>query len=102
MLSITELVSFLKEKGGNRFNAPENLAMFLQKLARSCFRFDKAIAAPVNLSLSVMLSVIKTMEKEVTKIDKGIEKIMNSIPETLSSVKGIGSVFAAGVIAENW
>ncbi|MCR6546401.1 transposase [Dehalobacterium formicoaceticum] len=58
------------------------------------------MADPVNLSLSVMLTVIQTMEKEVTKIDKEIGKIMKSVPETLSSVKGIGPVFAAGIIAE--
>lgn len=58
------------------------------------------MADPVNFSLSVMLSVIQTIEKEIAKLDKEIEKIMKSIPETLSSVKGIGSVFAAGIIAE--
>lgn len=99
-MSITELVEFLKEKGKNRFDDPEELALFLQKLARSSYRLDKAMADPVNLSLSVMLSVIQTMEKEVAKLDKEIEKIMKSIPETLSSVKGIGLVFAAGIIAE--
>uniref|UniRef100_A0A7V3NTI7 IS110 family transposase n=1 Tax=candidate division WOR-3 bacterium TaxID=2052148 RepID=A0A7V3NTI7_UNCW3 len=99
-MSITELVDFLKEKGKNRFENPEELAAYLQKLARSSYRLDKAMADPVNLSLSVMLSVIKTMEKEVTKLDKEIEKLMKSIPETLSTVKGIGPVFAAGIIAE--
>lgn len=99
-MSITELVVFLKEKGKNRFDDPEQLAQFLQKLARSSYRLDKAMADPVNLSLSVMLSVIQTMEKEVTKLDKEIEKIMKSIPQTLSTVKGIGAVFAAGILAE--
>ena len=99
-MSITELVDFLKEKGKNRFDDPEQLAQFLQKLARSSYRLDKAMADPVNLSLSVMLSVIQTMEKEVTKLDKEIEKIMKSIPQTLSTVKGIGAVFAAGILAE--
>jgi len=99
-MSITELVDFLKEKGKNRFDNPEELALFLQKLARSSYRLDKAMADPVNLSLAVMLSVIQTMEKEVSKLDKEIEKIMKSIPETVSSVKGIGPVFAAGIIAE--
>ena len=99
-MSITELVVFLKEKGKNRFDDPEQLAQFLQKLARSSYRLDKAMADPVNLSLSVMLSVIQTMEKEVTKLDKEIGKIMKSIPQTLSTVKGIGAVFAAGILAE--
>jgi len=59
-MSTTELVDFLKEKGKNRFENPEELASYLQKLARSSYRLDKAMADPVNLSLSVMLSEIQT------------------------------------------
>ena len=99
-MSIEELVDFLKEKGRNRFDNPQDIAEYLQKLARSSYRLDKAMADPVNLSLSVMLSVIHTMEKEIHKLDKEIEKIMKSIPQTLATVKGIGPVFAAGIIAE--
>jgi len=99
-MSIEELVDFLKDKGKNRFENPVELAAYLQKLARSSYRLDKALADPVNISLSVMLSVIKTMEKEVATLDKEIAKIMKSIPQTLTTVKGIGPVFAAGIIAE--
>lgn len=99
-MSIEELVDFLKEKGKNRFDNPEKLATYLQKLARSSYRLDKLLADPVNISLAVILSVIQTMEKEVDKLDKEIAKIMKSIPQTLTSVKGIGPVFAAGIIAE--
>ncbi|SDF36236.1 IS110 family transposase [Sporolituus thermophilus] len=99
-MSIEELVDFLKAKGKNRFDNPEELAAYLQKLARSSYRLDKLLADPVNISLAVILSVIQTMEKEVDKLDKEIAKIMKSIPQTLTSVKGIGPVFAAGIIAE--
>lgn len=99
-MSIEELVDFLKAKGKNRFDNPEELAAYLQKLARSSYRLDKLLADPVNISLTVILSVIQTMEKEVDKLDKEIAKIMKSIPQTLTSVKGIGPVFAAGIIAE--
>jgi transposase len=40
------------------------------------------------------------MESEVKKLDKEIAKIMKAIPNTLTSVKGIGPVYAAGIIAE--
>lgn len=32
--------------------------------------------------------------------DKAIEKQLNAIPQTLTSIKGIGNVYAAGIIAE--
>jgi transposase len=99
-MSIEELIHFLKEHGKHRFDNPEEIAEYLQKIARSSYRLNKVMADPVNISLSVTLSVIKHMEAEVKRLDKEIAKIMKGIPETLTSVKGIGPVFAAGIIAE--
>lgn len=99
-ISIDELIDFLKDKGKNRFENPEAIAAYLQKLARSSYRLNKAMADPVNISLATMLSVIKHMESEVKKLDKEIIKIMKGIPQTLTSVKGIGDVLSAGIIAE--
>ncbi|QZT35045.1 IS110 family transposase [Caldalkalibacillus thermarum TA2.A1] len=99
-MSIEELIDFLKEHGKNRFANPEEIAKYLQKIARSSYRLNKVMADPVNISLSVTLSVIKHMENEVKRLDKEISKLMKGIPETLTSVKGIGPVFAAGIIAE--
>ncbi|MCO5386066.1 MAG: hypothetical protein NHB14_10165 [Desulfosporosinus sp.] len=39
-MSTTELVDILKEKGKNRFENPEELASYLQKLARSSYRLE--------------------------------------------------------------
>ncbi|ABO48637.1 transposase IS116/IS110/IS902 family protein [Desulforamulus reducens MI-1] len=99
-MSMEELVDFLKDKGKNRFDNPEEIALYLQKIARSSYRLNKAMADPVNISLATMLNVIKHMESEVKKLDKEIAKIMKGLPQTLTSVKGIGDVFTAGIMAE--
>jgi transposase len=99
-MSLEDLVAFLQDKGKNRFEKPEELAQYLQKLARSSYRLNKTMQDPVNLSLSVTLSIIKHMESEVKRLDKEIAKLMRGIPQTLTSIKGIGDVFAAGLIAE--
>lgn len=99
-MSMEELISFLQDKGKNRFDNPEEIATYLKKIARSSYRLDKAMADPVNISLATTLSVIQHLESEVKKLDKEIDKIMKGIPQTLTSVKGIGPVFAAGILAE--
>lgn len=99
-MSLEDLVTFLQEKGKNRFEQPEELAKYLQKLARSSYRLNKAMQDPVNLSLSVTISTIQHMESQIKRLDKEIAKLMKGIPQTLTSVKGIGDVFAAGLIAE--
>lgn len=99
-MSLEELVQFLQEKGKNRFEDPEEVAQFLQKIARSSYRLNKAMQDPVNLSLSVTLSTIQHIESQIRRLDKEIAKLMKGISQTLTSVKGIGDVFAAGLIAE--
>ena len=51
-MSIEELMDFLQEKGKNRFENPEEIAKYLQKIARSSYRLNKAMADPVNISSS--------------------------------------------------
>lgn len=98
-MPLEELVEFLQEKGKNRFAEPEEIAKYLKQLARNSYRLDKVMADPVNLSLSVILSTIQHMETQVKRLDKEIERMMKGIPQTLTSVKGIGPVYAAGLIA---
>ena len=99
-MPLQDLVDFLVDKSRNRFENPEETAKELQKVARNSFRLDKVMKDPVNLSLSVTLSVIQHMESEVKKLDRAIAKLMKGIPNTLETVQGIGPVYAAGMIAE--
>jgi len=50
--------------------------------------------------MSVTLSTIQHIESQLKRLDKEIAKLMKGIPQTLTSVKGIGDVYAAGLIAE--
>lgn len=88
-MPLQELIDFLTDRSNNRFENPEETAKELQKVARNSFRLDKVMKDPVNLSLSVTLSVIQHMESEVKKLDKAIAKLMKAIPNTLESVQGI-------------
>lgn len=99
-MPLEDLIQFIQDKGKKRFENPDEIAQFLQKVARSSFRLDKAMADPVNISLATTLSVIKHMESEIKKLDKEIARLMKGIPQTLTSIKGIGPVYAAGIIAE--
>lgn len=99
-MPLEELIDFLQDKGKNHFANPEETAAYLKKIARSSYRLDKTLADPVNLSLSITLSVIQHMESQIKKLDKEIAKLMRDIPQTLTSVKGLGPVLSAGIIAE--
>lgn len=99
-MPLEELVEFIQQKSKNRFNDPAEVARALKKAARSSYRLSKALADPVNVSLATSASVIRALQSEMKKLDKVIAQHLEAIPQTLTSIKGIGSVYAAGIIAE--
>jgi transposase len=102
--NIEDLVSFISEKGKNRFSNPKTTATLLQKAARDSYRLDKVLYEPINVSLASSFSIIQTITKEVKLIDKAIIKAIKGLDtneyHSLISIPGIGPVFAAGILAE--
>jgi transposase len=101
---LRELVDFLVDKSRNRFKDPESAAKILQRAARDSYRLDKALYDPLNATIAASFNCIKAFEKEVSALDKAIEKAIRGLQthefQCLSSIKGIGLVFAAGIAAE--
>lgn len=99
-MQLEELTAFIRTKGRGRFEDPEATALALQKAARSSYRLPKTMNDSVNQVLAISISTIHAMEAQVKALDKAIETQIALIPNTLTSVKGIGPVFSAGLIAE--
>jgi transposase len=101
---IDELVNFVAEKGKNRFPDPEATAKLLQKAARDSYRIDKTLSDPLNATIAASFNCIKALEKEVKTLDNAIAKAVKALDthefECALSIKGIGPVFAAGIISE--
>ena len=99
-MDLHELTAFLQEKGKNRFANPDEIAKAIQKAARSSYRLPKTVNDSVNQLLSLSISSIRALESQIKQFDKAIAAQMELIPNTLTSVKGIGPVYSAGIIAE--
>ncbi|NMA50038.1 MAG: IS110 family transposase [Tissierellia bacterium] len=101
---LDELVTFVKEKGKNRFADPQATAKLLKKAANDSYRLDKVLYEPLNISLASSFNVIKTFETEIKSIDKAIERNIKGLNtneyQSLMSIPGIGPVFAAGILSE--
>ena len=102
--SIDELVRFIVKSSRNRFADPDATAAILQKAARDSYRLNKALADPLNVAIAMSFDQIKFLEKQLKQIDKVIERTVRGLNDNhyicLNSVKGIGLVFASGIIAE--
>ena len=94
------LTEFIKTKGKNHFDDPGKIAAAVQKAAKNSYRPPQVIADAVNQALAISMATIRLLRKQLKEYDKAIEKQLAAIPQTLTSVKGIGNVYAAGIIAE--
>lgn len=99
-LSNDELVNFIKTKGKNHFPNPEEVVDAIKSAARESYRLRPELANSVNIILASILNTIRGIKNAIAEIDKAIANEISAFPNTLQSIKGIGPVFAAGIIAE--
>jgi transposase len=95
-----ELVEWIDQQGKRRFANPEDNAKRLLLVAQESYPLAEALQAPVNLVLSLSLKNISQLEGLQKRLDTAIAEQMQDIPNTLTTIPGIGPVFAAGIIAE--
>lgn len=99
-MPLEQLSAFLKKKGKGKFSDPDSLATDIQKAARSSYRLPKTVENSVNQVIAISLLSIRTYQEQLKQFDEAIENLMATIPNTLNSIKGVGPVYAAGIIAE--
>ena len=98
--SLEQLTNFIAEKGKNHFANPELVAKELKAAARGSYRLSKVAADSINQLLAVRIAGIRSLQKQITEMDKAISAYMELFPKVLLSIPGIGPVYSAGIIAE--
>ena len=99
-MDLHELTAFIMERGKNRFLDPDSVAKAIQKAARSSYRLPKTVNDSVNQVLSISITSMKALESQIKEFDKAIAAQMELLPDVLTSIPGIGPVYAAGIMAE--
>lgn len=99
-MNLTEITDFIRKTGRNRFPDPDAVAKTIQAAVRSSYRLPKTIVDSVNQVLALSIISMRSLKEQIKSFDKAIELQLQSIPNTLTSVKGIGLVFSAGIIVE--
>jgi len=94
------LVEFIIKQGKNRFKNPKQIAEAVKKAARESYRLRPELASSINLILASTLQNIRALTKSLHEVDKAISEEFKAFPNTLSSVKGLGPVYCAGIFAE--
>lgn len=101
-MELEAFAELLQEKGRGRFKDPEKLAKTIKKAIRDSYRLGKMVQDSVDTVLATYVQLIKTLKKQIDVLEKSIIALFEVIPESqcLTSIPGIGVVYAAGIIAE--
>jgi transposase len=99
-LPFVQLVEFVDVNGKRHFADPEVNARTLQQVARDSYRLPEALRPPVQLRLTSGFQLIASLEAQVKRVDIAIADALQGISHTLTTVPGLGPVFAAGILAE--
>lgn len=97
---LEELTAYIEKSGRGRFSDPATVAKAIQSAARGSYRLPKTINDSVNQAMSASISTMRAMEAQIKTLEKAIEQQFEIIPNTLTSIPGIGPVYSAGIIAE--
>lgn len=101
--SLDELIDFLINNGKDRFKDPKKVAESLKQAASNSYRLNSHLNDSLSFVLRSCKLNISAIKAQLTAVDKAIEKQVQGISNEylcLKSVKGIGPVLAAGIIAE--
>ena len=102
--SIEELMDFISSKGKNHTKNPESKVNALQKAIRSSYRLDQTAYEPINIAIASSINTIKFHQEQLKNIDKAILNTVigldSNVYNILLSIRGIGKVYAAGIMAE--
>ena len=97
---IEDLTSYIEKSGRGRFSDPKAVAKAIQAAAKGSYRLPKTINDSVNQAMSASIATMRAMEVQIKTLEKAIQQQFEIIPNTLTSIPGIGPVYSAGIIAE--
>lgn len=99
---IDELISLFKSFDRNQTTLAtvERKYDLLKMIAKNSYPMPDEAVEPINFILSQILENIKFIDKQIEDTESKINEIMETIEDPAKSIKGLGPVFSAGVIAE--
>jgi transposase len=101
---VDDLLDLISNVGKNRTKNPNEKIDLLNKAIRSSYRLEQTAYNGINIAVASSLNTIKFLEKELKEVDKAILNTVNGLDSnaynSLLSIRGIGKVYAAGILAE--
>lgn len=99
-MSLPDLVEKVVRPSRNRLVDPEKTAKLVKRVAKYSYRLKPTLKEPIDLILINGYETIKFFKEKINGFDQVIEKEFAKYENPLTSIKGMGLVFGAGITAE--
>jgi transposase len=95
-----QLVDLISRRGRSRFHDPHATARAVQAVLRSSYPIDPQMDEMITATLATAWEHIRFIKRLMKRLDRHIARHLDLVPNPLITVKGLGSVITAGLLAE--
>ena len=95
-----QLVDLIRRRGRGHFTDPTATARKVRQALRSSYPIDPQMDEMVTAALATIWDHIRFINRLMKRLDKHIARIVDPVPNPIITVKGLGSVITAGLLAE--
>jgi transposase len=94
------LVDLITRRGRGRFTDPTATARAVREALRTSYPIDARMDDMVTAALAAQWDHIRYLNRSMKRLDQLISRYIDLIPNPIITVKGLGAVITAGILAE--
>ena len=95
-----QLAGLIAHRGRGRFYDPDATARAVQHALRTSYPIDPQMDVMVTAALSAAWDHIRAIKRLMKRLDQQISRCIEPVPNPIITVKGLGPVITAGLLAE--
>ena len=95
-----QLVDLISHRGRGRFDDPTATARAVRQALRTSYPIDPQMDEMVTAALAASWDHIHYLNRSMKRLDHLIARYIDLVPNPLITIKGLGAVITAGILAE--
>ncbi len=99
-MSHDQLVELITHRGHGRFHDPTATARAVREALRTSYPIAPHMDEMVTVTLAAIWEHIRFIKRSMKRLDRQIARHIDPVPNPLITVKGLGAVITAGILAE--
>jgi len=95
-----QLVDLISRRGRGRFDDPTATARAVRQTLRTSYPIDPKMDEMVTAALAASWDHIRYLKRSMKHLDQLIGRYIDLVPNPIITIKGLGAVITAGILAE--